>query len=60
MEEYSNCCTAGRLFPESDLCSDCLEHADFEEEEEDQEYTKLRSKRIADWWAEYKINHKKI
>ena len=35
MEEYSNCCTAGRLFPESDLCSDCLEHADFEEEEED-------------------------
>ena len=31
MNEYSNCCTANRMFPESDLCSHCKEHADFEE-----------------------------
>ena len=29
MEEYSNCCGAGRHHIFDDLCADCLEHADF-------------------------------
>lgn len=31
-EEFSNCCGAAR-WGETDICSDCKEHADFEEEE---------------------------
>lgn len=32
-DEYlSTCCTANRLYPESDLCSHCHEHATFENE----------------------------
>ncbi len=31
MEELSNCCYANRLYDETDICSDCKEHADFEE-----------------------------
>ena len=31
MEELSNCCGASRWYDESDICSDCKEHADFEE-----------------------------
>ena len=31
-EEFSNCCGAAR-WGETDICSDCQEHADFEEEE---------------------------
>lgn len=36
MDEYSNCCTAARMFPGSDLCSDCKEHADFEETDDNE------------------------
>jgi len=32
MTEYSNCCGAGRHHIWEDLCSDCLEHCEFEEE----------------------------
>lgn len=31
MEELSNCCGANRWYDESDICSECKEHADFEE-----------------------------
>jgi hypothetical protein len=33
MEEFSNCCGASR-WGETDICSDCKEHADFYNEEE--------------------------
>jgi len=29
MEDYSDCCTAKR-WNDTDICSDCREHADFE------------------------------
>ena len=32
MEEYSNCCGAERHHIWEDLCADCLEHTEFEEE----------------------------
>jgi hypothetical protein len=59
-EELSNCCGADRWYDEIDICSQCKEHAEFVCEEEDEEYTKLRSKKMSDWWAEYKFNHKSI
>ena len=34
MEEVSNCCGAARWMEETDICSDCKEHADFEDEDE--------------------------
>lgn len=34
MEEISNCCGAARWMEEADICSDCKEHADFEDEDE--------------------------
>lgn len=34
MEEYSSCCGAGRHHTFEDLCADCLEHCEFEEEYE--------------------------
>ena len=36
--ELSNCCGTPR-WGETDLCSDCFEHADFEEESEDESET---------------------
>lgn len=35
MEEFSSCCGAGRHHIFEDLCADCLEHCEFEEEEDD-------------------------
>jgi hypothetical protein len=32
MTEYSFCCGAERHYIWEDLCSDCLEHCEFEEE----------------------------
>ena len=32
MEEYSNCCGAGRHRIYNELCADCLEHCEFEED----------------------------
>jgi hypothetical protein len=34
MEEFSNCCGASR-WGETDVCSDCKEHAEFNEENEE-------------------------
>jgi hypothetical protein len=34
MEEYSNCCGAGRHHIYNELCADCLEHCEFEEDED--------------------------
>lgn len=31
MEEYSDCCGAGRHHIFDELCADCLEHCEFEE-----------------------------
>ena len=37
MEELSDCCGAPRWFSETDICSDCKEHADFYSDEEIEE-----------------------
>ena len=34
---YSTCCGAHTNFDEIDICPDCLEHCDWEDEEEDEE-----------------------
>jgi hypothetical protein len=34
---YSTCCGAHTNFPEIDICPDCLEHCDWEDEETTQE-----------------------
>jgi hypothetical protein len=34
MSDLSECCDAPRWFDESDICSDCKEHAEFYREEE--------------------------
>jgi hypothetical protein len=33
---FSTCCGAHTNFPEIDLCPDCLEHCDCEEEDEEE------------------------
>jgi hypothetical protein len=33
---YSTCCGAHTNFPEIDICPDCLEHCDWDEEDEDE------------------------
>lgn len=35
MEEYSDCCGASRHHIFDELCAECLEHCEFEEEDED-------------------------
>ena len=32
---YSTCCGAHTNFPEIDICPECLDHCDWEEEDED-------------------------
>jgi hypothetical protein len=34
---YSTCCGAETTMEEIDICPDCLEHCDWEDEEEDEE-----------------------
>jgi len=34
---YSTCCGAHTTIPEMGICPDCLEHCDWEEEDEDAE-----------------------
>ena len=36
MEEYSECCGASRHHIWDELCADCLEHAEFDEEDEEE------------------------
>ena len=33
---FSTCCGAHTNYPEYDLCPDCLEHCDWEEEDEEE------------------------
>ena len=33
---YSTCCGAETDYPEIDICPDCLEHCDWEDEEEEE------------------------
>jgi hypothetical protein len=37
---YSTCCGAHTNFDEIDICPDCLEHCDWEEEDEEEEAEK--------------------
>ena len=34
---FSTCCGAHTTFPEIGICPDCLEHCDWEDEEEEEE-----------------------
>lgn len=34
---YSTCCGAHTNFTEMDICPDCLEHCDFEDDEEEED-----------------------
>ena len=34
---YSTCCGAHTTMPEMGICPDCLDHCDWEEEEEDED-----------------------
>ena len=36
---YSTCCGAHTNFTEIDICPDCLEHCDWEDEEDSDEFT---------------------
>jgi len=42
---YSTCCGAHTNFPEIDICPDCLEHCDWEEEEEETTQEELEQDR---------------
>ena len=33
---FSTCCEAHTNYPEIDICPDCLDHCDWEEEDEDE------------------------
>ncbi len=46
---YSNCCGAGRLYDESDVCSDCKEHAVFDDLEDE-----VYSESIKNYMTNYK------
>jgi len=52
---YSTCCGAHTNYPEIDICPDCLEHCDWEEEDEstDEEQKELDMLKAANT-AEYK------
>ena len=55
MEELSNCCGANRWYDESDICSECKEHACFEEEEE--EASDFRNEQIKKFMKDWKAKH---
>ena len=44
---YSTCCGAHTNFDEIDICPDCLEHCDWEEEEDEEELEQDRHNEIA-------------
>lgn len=43
---YSTCCGAHTNFEEIDICPDCLEHCDWEEDEEELEQDKQTEDQI--------------
>ena len=51
---YSTCCGAHTNFPEIDICPDCLDHCDWEEEEEEISEDQENENKI----EEYLINKK--
>ena len=51
---YSTCCGAETNMPEIDICPDCLEHCDWEEEEDEEELEQDRQNEIA--LEQYQIN----
>ena len=44
---YSTCCGAHTTMPEMGICPDCLEHCDWEEEEDQEEKEQDRQNEIA-------------
>ena len=44
---YSTCCGAETDYPEVDICPDCLEHCDWEDEEDEEELEQDRQNEIA-------------
>ena len=42
---YSTCCGAETNMPEIDICPDCLEHCDWEDEEEETSQEELEQDR---------------
>jgi hypothetical protein len=38
MEKYSDCCGAGRHHIFDELCGDCLEHCEFTDEDEEDDF----------------------
>ena len=44
---YSTCCGAHTTMEEVDICPDCLEHCDWEEEEDEEELEQDRQNEIA-------------
>ena len=44
---YSTCCGAHTTMPEMGICPDCLEHCDWEEEEDEEELEQDRQNEIA-------------
>jgi hypothetical protein len=38
MEEYSDCCGAPRHHIFDELCGDCLEHCEFEDDEDEDDF----------------------
>ena len=44
---YSTCCGAHTTMEEIDICPDCLEHCDWEDEEDEEELEQDRQNEIA-------------
>ena len=44
---YSTCCNAHTNFTEIDICPDCLEHCDWEDEADEEELEQDRQNEIA-------------
>jgi hypothetical protein len=52
---FSTCCGAHTNYPEIDICPDCLEHCDWEEEDEEEVE---QDKQLEDQLEQNQINQK--
>jgi hypothetical protein len=52
---FSTCCGAHTNYPEIDICPDCLEHCDWEEEDEEEIE---QDKQLEEQLEQIKINQK--
>lgn len=53
---YSTCCGAYTSMPEIDICPECLEHCDFEDEEEEDCCIRYEDEQNENQIEENKIN----